>query len=287
MPLAVVTDSAACLPASLTEPAGISVVELHAQDGTTSRPTVAEIERVYRQALGRSDQVLAVHLFSALSGTVDNARLAAQALGAQARRVEVLDSGSVAAGLGFAALAASQADGLRQGAALARESAARSTVLFVAGDLGRLSRGGRLGRGTAMVDGALGIRPVLSLGPEGIKVVEMVRGAARARRHLLGQALRAAGVTDSHGPRRPLGPVRVAVHHAGDQAGADALLADLVEALKDGGAQVATSVCSPVDPATAAHVGQGTLGVVIAPALGVPAARRGQNMAATPVPHRG
>lgn len=270
MSLAVVTDSAACLPTSLTEPAGISVVALHAQDSTTSRPTVAELEHAYRLGLERADQVLGLHLFSALSGTVENARLAAQGLGAQAERVQVLDSGSAAAGLGFAALAAAQADDLRRGAALARESAARSTVLFVAGDLGRLSRGGRLGRGTALMGGALGVRPVLALTTQGIRPVETVRGAARARRHLLGQALRAAGVTDSHGPRKPLGPVRVAVHHVGAPDEADTLLADLLGALKDGGAQVATSLCSPVDAATAVHVGEGTLGVVIAPALGAP-----------------
>ncbi|WP_194947924.1 DegV family protein [Actinomyces trachealis] len=268
MTLAVVTDSTACLPPEMAQAAGITVVEVPVHDGTSSRPAVAVLKEVYQQALQGADEVLAVHLASALSGTVDNARLAAAELGPAAGRLWVLDSGSSGAGLGFAALAAAGAVSGREGRALASESASRSTVLLLAGDLGRLSRGGRLDRGTALVGGTLGVRPILQVTGAGIRAVESVRGAARARRHLLSRALRAAGMVAESGPRPPVVPVRVAVHHADAQDDAAALLAELEQALADSGAELVTSFCAPVDAATAVHVGAGTLGIVVAPVVG-------------------
>ena len=97
MTLAVVTDSAACLPPELARNHGIDVVPLHVIDDdvapTTARPSVAELAAAYTAALNRADEVLAVHIASVLSGTIDNARLAAQELAAGGRSITVLDSG--------------------------------------------------------------------------------------------------------------------------------------------------------------------------------------------------
>lgn len=268
MTLAVVTDSTACLPTPLVQDARITVVEVPVTQGTSSRPAVLDLQQAYRRALDQADEVLAVHISSSLSGTVDNARLAAAALGEDARRVRVLDSGSAGAGTGFAALAATAATELRRGEALARESAARATVLLLAGDLARLSRGGRLDRGTALLGGTLGIRPVLQVTGAGIRAVGTVRGAARARRHLLARALQAAGAGQSGTPRPPAVPVRVAVHHAHAPQEAQDLLTELQTALHNGGATVTAALCTPVDAATEAHVGTGSLGVVVSPVVG-------------------
>ena len=96
MTLAVVTDSAACLPPELARNHGIDVVPLHVIDDdvapTTARPSVAELAAAYTAALNRADEVLAVHIASVLSGTIDNARLAAQELAAGGRSITVLDS---------------------------------------------------------------------------------------------------------------------------------------------------------------------------------------------------
>ena len=107
MTLAVVTDSAAFLPPALAAERGIGVVELHAIEGddgaTTARPSVAELAEAYEAALSRADEVLALHLTAVLSGTIDNARLAAARFDG---RVRVLDLGVSAGALGLAALAA-------------------------------------------------------------------------------------------------------------------------------------------------------------------------------------
>lgn len=109
MTLAVVTDSSACLPRALADSRGIEVVALHLdkETGTTSRPSVTELARAYRRAAGRADEVLAVHLSACLSGTVDNARLAAEEVNEALAGgpVTVVDTGTCSGGVGLAALA--------------------------------------------------------------------------------------------------------------------------------------------------------------------------------------
>ena len=284
MSLAVVTDSAACLTESLMGDRVIEIVALHAvpggngASGTTSRPSVQELVNVYRCAAGRAEEVLAIHISSALSGTVDNARIAAARLeteysgqGGSVRRrrpqwLRVVDSGTSSGALGLAVLAATRAHDARRGAALAQASTARSCQLFVVNDLRRLARSGRIDRTTARLDGALGIRPVLALTRDGIRAVETVRGEARARRHLIAQAVRAAGGTALSGPRHPADPVRLAIQ--GDDTDMLAQLeTDLHEAMEEAGAIVTEVLTLPIDEATRTHLGPGALGIAVAPDL--------------------
>nr|WP_237564390.1 DegV family protein [Actinomyces sp. 432] len=237
---------------------------------TTARPAVAELAEAYRKAAAGGNEVLALHLASALSGTVDNARIAARELAAEGVAVTTLDSGASGGALGLAAVAAAEADDARRGAARARESVARSRLFFLVQDLSYLRRGGRIDRATAFAGGTLGIRPLLTTGPQGISVVEMVRGAARARRHLIAQAVRAAGGTSLTGPRPPAAPVRLAVHYCDDPAAGRALENDLADAMVEAGAVVESIMRSPADPASRVHLGPGALGIVVAPHLDQP-----------------
>ncbi|MGK2347976.1 DegV family protein [Actinomyces sp. W5033] len=277
MSLAVVTDSAACLPAALAAERGIEVVELPVltdDEGaaTTSRPSVAALTEAYGRALERADEVLALHVGAALSGTVDNALLAARALDPHedgARRVTVLDLGVSGGALGLAVLAAAEAGSARRGAARARELAARSSLFFLVEDLSCLHRGGRVDRTTALLGSTLGIRPVLRVATTGIEVVEAVRGRGRARRRLIELAVgEAGGPVGGRRSRRPATPVQLAVHYGDDPADGRELENDLAEAMAQAGTTVETIMRSPADAATRVHVGPGALGVVVAPALG-------------------
>ena len=156
----------------------------------------------------------------------------------------------------------------RRGAARARESASRSRTFFLVDDLAGLRRGGRVDRTTALMGGALGIRPVLAMSAAGITVAETVRGSARARRHLIAQAVRAAGGTHLSGPRPPVEPVRLAVHYGDDPARGRQLENDVTEAMARAGALVESVMRSPVDAAHRVHLGPGALGIAIAPWLG-------------------
>ena len=294
--VAVVTDSTASLPPEVAADLGITVVPLHVVvDGedrlddalgsaalaaqlaqgvhaTTSQPSTAELERTYRAAsdAGARD-VVAIHLSADLSGTVAGARRAAAALAGEGVRVHVVDSRTVAAGTGLAAVAAAEAarggGGAARAVAVARETAAKSTVLFMVADLGFLQRGGRMTPGAALMGTALGIRPVLGVSDGRIVVVETVRGRARARRRVLERAVQAAGGPGARVPHPPAQRVRVAVHHFGAADEAIALEEDLADALAGTGALVAGALRSEVTAVVGVHAGPGVLGVVVAPAL--------------------
>lgn len=126
-----VTDSTAALPPALARAAGVRVVSLDVVVGgrrtldgdldgadllaalergerpVTSQPPPAAFAAAYERAAAEgASAVVSVHLSGALSGTVAAARAAAT--GAPVP-VVVVDSGTVAMGLGFAALAAARA----------------------------------------------------------------------------------------------------------------------------------------------------------------------------------
>lgn len=284
MPVAVVTDSTANLPGGLAARHGLRVVPLHVTiDGvsgsdttsadagpspaadlvaalqrhavvSTSRPTPAEFAEVYRDALGAgADGVLSVHLSRALSGTWEAARLAAEQVGAD--RVRVVDSGSMAMGVGFVALAA--ANEAAAGAELAEvfDAAAgvarRTRTFFSVDTLDYLRRGGRIGTASALLGTALSVKPLLHVADGRIVPLEKVRTAVKARARLVELAVDAAGN----------GPVDVAVQHLGaaDRA------AQLVELLTERLPELGSCLVSELGPVVGAHAGPGVLGVVVLP----------------------
>ncbi|MBP2366691.1 DegV family protein [Pseudonocardia parietis] len=280
-PVAVVTDSTSYLPAGVAEKRGVHVVPLEVrlgeragQDGVdvtpaelitaladrnllvqTSRPAPATFASLYRDLLDDgATEIVSVHLSRELSGTWDAARAAAQEVAPD--RIRVVDSRSIAMGLGFAVLAAcDDADSGSGGAATAASAAAvaaRCRVLFGVQDLERLRRGGRIGAASALLGGALAIKPLLHLSQGRIAPLEKVRTTARATDRLVTLA-----VTEAGGPG-----ARLAVHHLGAQERAEDIADRLREQLPDA---VELHV-SEVGAVIGAHAGPGLVGVVVVPA---------------------
>jgi DegV family protein with EDD domain len=274
--VAVVTDSTAYLPEPLAERYGVTVVPLQVVVGgrsgaegaevtpadvakalgerratvTTSRPAPEEFAAAYRAAFDSgSEAVLSVHLSAQLSGTYDAARLAA--LDAPGP-VEVLDSGSIAMGLGFAVLAAAEAaaDGadLAAAAAAARSTMERTTIFFYVDTLEYLRRGGRIGAAAALLGTALSVKPILHVRDGAVVVKEKVRTTGRAVARLEDLVAEAAGGAGCD----------LAVHHlaAGERA------ADLRDRLVARLPDVGRVVVSEVGAVVGAHTGPGVLGVV-------------------------
>ena len=233
---------------------------------TTSQPAPAAFARAYAHAVERgAREIVSVHLSGELSGTVRAAQLAALAAPVP---VHVVDSRTVAMGLGLAAIAAAEqvaaapsgrrrrsiapppADGAAA-AERARELAAATSTLFLVDSLEHLRRGGRIGAGAAAMGTVLGLRPLLGLRSGRIEVIEKVRTrrAARERLELL-------AVKDAL--RR--GAAQVAVHHLGQHelAGevADRIAAQLPEV-------VVEVMVSEISAVIAAHAGPGLLAVVV------------------------
>jgi DegV family protein with EDD domain len=278
MPVAVVTDSTAYLPAELNGTYDLTVVPLtvviNGSSGleglevspaevaralnarrsavSTSRPAPSQFVTAYRKLLDAgASGVVSVHLSAKLSGTYEAACLAAAEVGDQ---VTVVDSGTTAMGLGFAALAAATAAANGQNLSdvrdAARSHAALVSTLFYVDTLEFLRRGGRIGAASALVGTALSVKQILHVVDGAIVVRDKVRTAGRALAKMVDLAVEASGD----------GEVDIAVHHleAADRATAlaDALVVRLGDRLRD-------CYITEVGAVVAAHVGPGVAGVVV------------------------
>lgn len=272
--VAVVTDSTAYLPPGVAERYAITVVPLHVVLGTwsgqeavevspadvakalgerrvqvtTSRPTPGQLAAAYR-ATGATE-IVSVHLSGALSGTADSARVAAEQVAPQIA-VRVVDSGSLAMGLGFDVIAAAERavaggslDEVEQAAATAD-----TTTLFYVDTLEHLRRGGRVTATSALVGAALAVKPLLIVRDGEIALLEKVRTFSKALARLEELAVEAAGD----------GPVEIAIHHLAAPERAAQLEAELRDALP-GAQQI---YVSEVGAVVGAHAGPGLLGVVV------------------------
>lgn len=269
----VVTDSTAYLPAGLVADLGIVVVPLHVRLGErefdegvdlttadfvdwikrpgrralTSQPSSAAFASAYAAA---AESVVSVHLSSMLSGTCGAARLAAESAG---KPVRVVDSRTVAMGLGFAVIAAAEAAGTGASAAVVAEAAeraaARSRTMFYVDTLEYLRRGGRIGTARSLLGGVLSVKPLLHIVDGEIAVLERIRTASKALARLEDVAALTAGHAD----------IDLAVQHLGSPERA----AEVADRLRERIPGVRSLHLSELGPVVGTHVGAGTVGVVV------------------------
>jgi DegV family protein with EDD domain len=283
-PVAVVTDTTAALPEEVVRRHSIHLVSLYVVFGpdrterewditdypaffedlrraeslpTTSQPSVGDFIGVYEPLLADGRDVVSIHISGGLSGTVDSARQAAQQLerdGKGGERVRVLDSSTVAGGLGIVVLAAAVAAGhggtLDEVAARAEEARAQMKMWFAIDTLEFLRRGGRIGAASAWIGSTLKVKPILTVESE-MTPVERVRTSRRAFERMVDYARQ----------RHESGADGWVVQHisAHDQANE---LADRCREIF-GREPEFTSEGGPV---LSTHVGPGMLGVGSAPA---------------------
>ena len=278
--VAVITDSAADLPAARLTAAGVAWVPVRVSvDGVdhldkiglggpelyrrmrdqgavprTSQPPAGDFSRRFRQTLSHHDEVVYVGLSAALSGTFQAAQAAARGL-----RVVSVDSRNVTCGLGLLAEAAGHwAEQELDAAAIA----ARLTVLLprvrtfgVLRDLTYAVRGGRVPRAALPLTRWLKLAPVLASRADGRL---HLGGALRAGD---GLPLRFAAWLARRVPRADA--ARVLVGHCDNPREAAQLATAL--AARFGLAAVPDVVESGA--AIGAHAGPGTLVAGFAPAL--------------------
>jgi len=156
---------------------------------TTSQPAPAEFVRVLRDARSEADEVVAVLLAGALSGTFASAQAAVRAAGISG--VHLVDSRSASLGLGMLALRGAElAESGWPAAAIARELErlrGQGGMLLTVDTYENLLRSGRVSRGKAWIAGMLDVRPILSLDPAGrVLPVDRVRGRANVVPRVLG-----------------------------------------------------------------------------------------------------
>ena len=274
MPVVVVTDSSARLPAAAVAEWGIQVVPLHVlldgqdlRDGLDAMPadlyqrpqvstagaSPAELAAAYRSALSGSggDGVVAVHIAGALSSTLGAAEHVAQQFGGA---VQVVDSESAGMGTGFVALAAARAArtgaSLDETAAQARSAVSRVHAFIVVQRLENLRRSGRIGTAASWLGTALALKPLLQIDDGKLVLGQRVRTTSKAVAAMVEQVLEAVG------ERR----AALAVHHVDNPGGAADLAATLTSALPACGPVVVTDL----GPVLGIHLGPGAVGIVAA-----------------------
>ena len=202
----VVTDSTADLTPELVERYGITVVPLTVfADGkaykdkiditneefyallqsskelpTTSQPSPAAFADVYRQlAAEGAEQIISIHISTALRGTYQSSVLAA-GLVAQEVTVHNVDSKIATMGLGLLVIAAARmvevgdsADNILQ---VLDEIVKKQRLYFLLDSLDNLHKGGRIGKASHLFGSLLNIKPVLCFTDGVINVQDKVRG---------------------------------------------------------------------------------------------------------------
>lgn len=280
-PVAVVTDSTAYLPSSTADELGITVVPLQVvldgtsraegvdvgadevaralgegRDVTTSRPAPAAFLEVYRRLQTRgATGAVSLHLSGDMSGTVDAARLAAAEVAVDGFTVDVVDSRSIGMGLGFGVITASQLAASGADAPTVAEGALRrclntSLTLYV-DTLEHLRRGGRIGAAQAWIGSALTIKPLLVLVDGRLEPLERVRTTERAVGRLVETAVAEAAGS----------PVELVVHHLAAPERAEDVAGRLRREIPSAGQVQVVEVGAVIG----AHVGPGSVGVVVSP----------------------
>ena len=284
-PVAIVTDTSACLPAEVVAQRALRVVPLQVVIGaesfdegsegatpevvaaalrefrpvSTSRPSPAELLAAYEAAAADgASAVVSIHLSGEMSGTFESAQLAAREASIP---VHPVDSRQVGLATGFAVLSASDAvaAGLdaERVAEVAAERSAASTSLFYVDTLEYLRRGGRVGAAAALLGGALAVKPLLGIQDGRVSMRERVRTSGRALARLEELAVEAAGSS----------AVDVGVAHLAAADRAETFAAKLAERLADN-LEGREPWCAEIGAALGAHVGPGMVAVCIAPRSG-------------------
>ncbi|NUK30376.1 DegV family protein [Parageobacillus sp. VR-IP] len=212
----IVTDSTVDLSKEVLEEHGIEVVPLHFTiDGETlidrvtitpdefmkkmkaakelpksSQPSAGEFLCAYDRLGEDGSEVLSIHMSGELSGTVRSAQHAANMSKAN---VTVVDSQFISCALGFQVLEAAQL--AKEGKSVADivsrlQIVRRHTRLYVMLDtLENLVKGGRVGRGKALVGSLLNIKPIAALDDGMYTPITNVRSYSQAVKYLTNQLI--------------------------------------------------------------------------------------------------
>ena len=167
---------------------------------TTSQPAPYLFEEAYEKAVSEGYEVICLTCSGKLSGTHQSANIAAAAF---ADKVHVLDSGTIAIGLGILVeYALELVDRGLTAEEILRElmqKRERIRILALVDTLEYLKKGGRISSAVALAGGLLNIKPVISVNGGEIRLLGKARGS-RQGNNLLVQEIGKAGGVDFTGP---------------------------------------------------------------------------------------
>jgi DegV family protein with EDD domain len=192
MAVKIVTDTLSDITGDLTTELGVTVVPLYVRFGesiyrdrveittdefyrrlvsdagfpSTTQPTPHDFLEVYKNLAKETDEILVIVVSSKLSGTYQSAIQARELLKSKCR-IEIIDSLSVAMGMGLIVIDVARAvkagAKLDEAADLARKAVPRSHLIAYFDTLKYLARGGRIGKAQGLLGSMLSVKPLLTI----------------------------------------------------------------------------------------------------------------------------
>ncbi|EDL66011.1 DegV family protein [Bacillus sp. SG-1] len=151
----------------------------------SSQPPAGEFAKLYDELGSDGSKVISIHMTGGMSGTVRSAETAAEMSSSD---VTVIDSRFISKGLSFQVIEAAKmaAEGKSPEDILTRiEQIKNATNLFVVVDtLENLVKGGRIGKGRALIGSLLNIKPIASLEGGEYTPVAKVRSHSQVVKYL-------------------------------------------------------------------------------------------------------
>jgi DegV family protein with EDD domain len=225
VPVKIVTDSAADIPSAIVRELGITVVPAYVNFGTktyrdgvdiscdefydkltngpvypsTSQATPSDFAAVYRELAKETDEIISIHMSDKFSGTFSSAQRG-KAQAAIKGNITMVDSGTITMALGLIAMSAATLansdkspaeimDNIRQGIQNTRLLGTFDTLKY-------LARGGRIGKGKALLGSILNVKPVITIRDGAISPVGNFRTRTKALDKLFEMVQSSAGVQE-------------------------------------------------------------------------------------------
>lgn len=275
--IAIVTDSTCDLDQELAEKLNIHILPLKVvypdgaeyQDGieitpeevyarmpeetpSTSMPGPGDIRALFEKLRDEGyQQVIAIHISSGLSGTLDVVRMVAKDF--PELEVEIIDSKALSLALGFLVLKAVQ---LRDLGAKFREiidelhqARQKIKVFFVVKTLEYLKKGGRIGLVSGSLGEILDVKPIISINEDGkYYTYSKVRGRARSL----------AKLKEIFKEKTKGKTINLAVAHSDAVEEAKAIYQELLESAS---CKIKESWFGQIGPVMGVHAGPGLIGI--------------------------
>ncbi len=217
---------------------------------TTSQPSTGEFVEAFKQMAEKYEQLISVHISSAISGTVESARQAAQTL--KNLRIEIIDSKVTS--ISLLMLVERIAREVRAGAnmegalSIARKVTDQLQLFLTVDTLEYLHKGGRIGAAQHLVGSALSLKPVLYYKNGIVNSLEKVRGRHKSLTRMVelaSEKLRGARA-------------EVAVAYYTDKASAEEVRDMVAKQLNCDPSKI---MMSPTSAVVAAHASPGAVGM--------------------------
>ena len=148
----------------------------------STQPSPQDFANTYDKLCETTNEILVIILSSRLSGTYQSAMAGKNLMKARKCRIEVIDSQTVAGGLGLVVLAAAKE--AQKGASLDKlvafthEALKRSHFIVYFDTLKYMAKGGRIGKAQGLLGSVISIKPILNVKEGEMSPVTRVRSLA-------------------------------------------------------------------------------------------------------------